>query len=106
MAAIYNSNSSSPTPVFQQKPEEVAKQFLIETLDGKELPNGSLQDILKDGILLCEYVNNVIVNFRNSQFNIAFRLIKRFSPNECIIKNEGGTIFAYVRFNCIQLHFF
>lgn len=46
----------SATPVFQQQPEEAAKQFLIDTLDRKELPKGSLQEILKDGILLCEYV--------------------------------------------------
>ncbi|GAN10974.1 conserved hypothetical protein [Mucor ambiguus] len=72
-----SSNSSSLTSVFQQQPEDAVKQFLMETLERKELPNGSLQDILKDGILLCE-------------------LIKRFSPNECIIKNEGGTIFAYL----------
>ncbi|KAG1086434.1 hypothetical protein G6F42_020991 [Rhizopus arrhizus] len=71
-----SNTSSSLTSVFQQKPEDAVKQFLMETLERKELPKGSLQDILKDGILLCE-------------------LIKRFSPNECIIKNEGGTIFAY-----------
>ncbi|KAL9549521.1 hypothetical protein MBANPS3_005170 [Mucor bainieri] len=71
-----SSNSSSLTSAFQQQPEDAVKQFLMETLERKELPRGSLQDILKDGILLCE-------------------LIKRFSPNECIIKNEGGTIFAY-----------
>ncbi|KAL7333632.1 Protein kinase of the Mitotic Exit Network [Mucor circinelloides] len=71
-----SNSSSSLTSVFQQKPEDAVKQFLMETLERKELPKGSLQDILKDGILLCE-------------------LIKRFSPNECIIKNEGGTIFAY-----------
>ncbi|OBZ84795.1 Serine/threonine-protein kinase sepA [Choanephora cucurbitarum] len=62
--------------VAQQEPEETARQFLVDTLDLKELPQGSLHDILKDGILLCE-------------------LIKRFSPNECIIKNEGRTKFAY-----------
>jgi hypothetical protein len=26
------------------------------------------------------------------------RLIKRFSPNECIVKNEGHTKFAYVSY--------
>lgn len=38
----------------QQEPEEAARQFLVDTLDLKELPKGSLHDILKDGILLCE----------------------------------------------------
>lgn len=39
---------------FQQKNEEAVKQFIMDTLDKNELPNGSLQDLLKDGILLCE----------------------------------------------------
>jgi len=49
-----SNTSSSLTSVFQQKPEDAVKQFLMETLERKELPKGSLQDILKDGILLCE----------------------------------------------------
>lgn len=44
------------TSVFQQKNEEAVKQFIMDTLDKNELPNGTLQDLLKDGILLCEYV--------------------------------------------------
>ncbi len=35
--------------------EEEVKQFICSTLQ-IQLPKGSLQDILKDGILLCEYV--------------------------------------------------
>jgi hypothetical protein len=55
MTSIYTTTAMTSTPVFQQQPEEAVKQFLIDTLDRKELPKGSLQEILKDGILLCEY---------------------------------------------------
>ncbi|KAG0763658.1 hypothetical protein G6F57_007081 [Rhizopus arrhizus] len=55
--------------------EEEVKQFISNTLK-LELPNGPLQDILKDGILLCD-------------------LIKVFSPDGCIMKNDGRTKFAY-----------
>lgn len=48
--------TTTNTLAFQQKNEEAVKQFIMDTLDESELPDGSLQDILKDGILLCEYV--------------------------------------------------
>lgn len=48
--------ATTNTSVFQQKNEEAVKQFIMDTLDKNELPNGTLQDLLKDGILLCEYV--------------------------------------------------
>ncbi|KAG1047331.1 hypothetical protein G6F43_010216 [Rhizopus delemar] len=55
--------------------EEEVKQFICSTLQ-IQLPKGSLQDILKDGILLCD-------------------LIQKLSPNGHIVKNEGKTKFAY-----------
>lgn len=48
--------TTTNTLVFQQKNEDAVKQFIMDTLDKNELPKGSLQDLLKDGILLCEYV--------------------------------------------------
>lgn len=87
---------TAATPVFQKQPEEAVKQFLIDTLDRKELPKGSLQEILKDGILLCEYVLNHNCYTLPLYSCSLCRLIKRFSPNECIVKNEGHTKFAYV----------
>ncbi|KAI7901972.1 kinase-like domain-containing protein [Cokeromyces recurvatus] len=63
--------------VFQQKqPEEIARQYLTEVLDLKDLPTGTLQEVLKDGTILC-------------------RFIQRFAPNECININEGHNKFAY-----------
>lgn len=44
------------TVLFQQKNEDAVKQFIMSTLNKAELPNGSLEEILKDGIILCEYV--------------------------------------------------
>ncbi|KAG1457983.1 hypothetical protein G6F56_006494 [Rhizopus delemar] len=56
--------------------EEVeVKQFISNVLE-IQLPNQSLQDILKDGVLLCN-------------------LIQRFLPNCHILKNDGKTKFAY-----------
>ncbi|GAA5808988.1 hypothetical protein MFLAVUS_002388 [Mucor flavus] len=72
MTTITNTTN---TLVFQKENENAVKQFIMDTLDRNELPNGSLQDMLKDGILLCE-------------------LIKNFST-EPIIKNERRTKFAY-----------
>ncbi|KAI8997264.1 kinase-like domain-containing protein [Pilobolus umbonatus] len=61
---------------YKQEEEQLARQFIGDTLSIK-LPEKSLQDILKDGIILCEF-------------------IKRFSPKDLIIiKNEGRTKFAY-----------
>ncbi|CAO3682069.1 unnamed protein product [Rhizopus microsporus] len=55
--------------------EEEVKQFISDSLR-IQLPEGSLQDILKDGIILCD-------------------LIRVFSPDGFIVKNEGKTKFAY-----------
>jgi hypothetical protein len=46
-------STTTNTLVFQQKNEEAVKQFIMDTLDKTKLPDGSLQDILKDGVLLC-----------------------------------------------------
>lgn len=48
--------TTTQTLLFQQKNEESVKQFIMDTLDRDELPNGSLEEILKDGTILCEYV--------------------------------------------------
>ncbi|KAI9487202.1 MAG: kinase-like domain-containing protein [Benjaminiella poitrasii] len=67
-----NTTVTVNAPLFQQKqPEEIARQFLIEILDLKDLPNGSLQEVLKDGTILCQF-------------------IQCFAPNECITQDNIG----------------
>lgn len=46
--------NTTHTLVFQKENEDAVKQFIMDTLDKNELPTGSLQELLKDGILLCE----------------------------------------------------
>lgn len=52
--------TTTHTLLFQQKNEDSVKQFIMDTLDRDELPSGSLEEILKDGIILCEYVSRII----------------------------------------------
>ncbi|KAI9271412.1 kinase-like domain-containing protein [Sporodiniella umbellata] len=61
--------------IYQRCHDEEAKEFLSSALQ-IQLPKGSLQDILKDGTLLCD-------------------LISALSPGGHIIKNDGKTKFAY-----------
>ncbi|KAG1473080.1 hypothetical protein G6F56_001157 [Rhizopus delemar] len=55
--------------------DEEVKEFLSNALQ-MQLPKGSLQDILKDGTLLCD-------------------LISTLSPDGYIVKNDGKTKFAH-----------
>lgn len=82
--------------------EEEVKQFISDSLR-IQLPEGSLQDILKDGIILCEYVYDFIqllLSIKHIHTYIYIytniSLIRVFSPDGFIVKNEGKTKFAYV----------